>query len=124
MSEEEAPVEKAVEEGSPIGGTDLGDQVFAALGDPTTTAELRLEIAEHIGDALLALRIGERDYRAWRGEFSSSILSNDPKLAQWKVDAQICADPTYKMFHAEIAKRESRLEVLRAFAEILATTRY
>lgn len=45
----------------------------------------------------------DAQYRAWRGSMVEAILSGDPKRAEWKVRAEIEADPQFMKFKNALA---------------------
>jgi len=77
-------------------------------------------VTELLADALESLAIGQRDYRQWRAKQTIAILEDEPKLAQWKVEARINSLDTFKTIKTELAYRELRVATFRGFVDALS----
>ncbi len=56
-------------------------------------------------------------YRAWRAALTKQLLDEDPKLAEWKVKANIEAHPAFLKWKAAIAQAERNVILARAMVE-------
>lgn len=56
-------------------------------------------------------------YRAWRATLTKQLLDEDPKLAEWKVKANIEAHPKFTMWKAAIAQAERNVILARALVD-------
>lgn len=74
---------------------------------------------EYLADAVAAVTIGDRDYRQWRGKATLSALRAEPKLAEWKVRANVEARDHFKTFKTELAERQVSVDILRGYVDAL-----
>lgn len=74
-------------------------------------------VGELLSDVTDGYQRADAEYRRWRGEQVGSILQGDPKLAEWKVKADVDASPRFLEIKHEIAAMEGDLEFLRWFME-------
>jgi hypothetical protein len=56
-------------------------------------------------------------YRNWRATFTKSLLEEDPKLAEWKVKANIEGHPDFVKWKAAIARAERNVILARAMVD-------
>lgn len=52
-------------------------------------------------------------YRRWRGKVSKDALKKDPKVAEWKVKAEIESSETFSQYKEAIAQTECQVNALR-----------
>ncbi len=95
------------------------DELSIGLGDV-------FEIAGAIGDVSVALAakmgelaISESEYRQWRAIISNAALEENPKLAEWKVKAQIELDANFLHYKAKLAELVSEVEELKGLQSAL-----
>ena len=58
-------------------------------------------------------------YRTWRGKMTQHILAGDPKLAEWKVKAQIDNNREFRVFKENIRNAQELHERLQTAYEAL-----
>lgn len=72
-------------------------------------------VGELLAETTEALERADAAYRKWRGVRVSSVLVDDPKLAEWKVKAQVEADDGFESYKGAVAELEGDLAYLRAY---------
>lgn len=76
-------------------------------------------VGELLADVTAAFETADAEYRNWRGRKAGAVLESDPKMAEWKVKADIDADAEFTTRKAELANYEGDLEFLRAYYDAL-----
>ena len=86
------------------------DYTAPASCAPEALPEAIAEWRKLHGEAQAIVQLVEAEYRAWRAHATGEILHRDGKIAEWKMKAQLEADPTfikYKEAGAAALKNEA-----------------
>jgi len=99
------------------------DDNFSLSGDYGADADAVAStiglVAELMGEYIERFAEADARYRHWRGEKTQELAAKDAKLAQWKVDRFIEADPDFMRHKTILAKLEGEVESLKRYFESL-----
>ena len=76
-------------------------------------------VSEEIGRVVSAREMADARYRAFRASMVGSILAGDPKLAEWKVRAQIESHPDFLVHKDKAASLDGSLATLQGYRTAL-----
>ena len=112
-----------------IGGRDVAVELDTRSLEPggdidadagTVASQVGL-VGELLAVTTERLEICDAQYRNWRAVRCTAILSQEPKLAEWKVKAKVEADPGFLTHKNAIASHTGDLEFLRVYLSGLKT---
>lgn len=89
------------------------------LEDAAQVAAYMGTVGELVAEYTAQLELLDAKYRTWRAQATDRLLQTDPKMAEWKVNVGVNAQPNFLEFKTEAARLTGALEWLRSFHEAL-----
>jgi len=82
-------------------------------------ASMQADWAKREGEELYNQIVADAEYRQWRAKVINNLLTQDPKLSEWKIKALIEQDDKFVEFKQFIAKSQMEHQVYGRFIDAL-----